>query len=202
MTSTADETRTESRSDLSAAVLVGAVLSLFGAPLLGRVDRLRYVDPSTTSSMLANSLVSWLVAGVLLALVVFWEGRGLTSIGLRAPTRAEAALGLGAGFGGVVFGLLVTGIAVLSLNLEQPETLSAISRLSRPVRLAVVGTAVVTEEVLWRGYPAWGLVGAIPQAVFTLVLLWVYVRSRNVVACMLAHGVINLLMIFALPAFL
>jgi membrane protease YdiL (CAAX protease family) len=103
-------------------------------------------------------------------------------------------------------------------NLDQPETLSAIPRLSVPIRLAIVGTAVVVEEILWRGYPierptevtgrlwvgagisglvflavhcpAWGLAGAVPQAVFTVVLVGVYVWSRNVV------------MIFVLPAFL
>ncbi|MFC6865341.1 CPBP family intramembrane glutamic endopeptidase [Halomicroarcula sp. GCM10025817] len=92
----------------------------------------------------------------------------------------------------------------------------------------IVVTAVVTEEILWRGYPierltevtgnvwigavvsgtvflavhfpAWGIVGAIPQAVFTLVIVGVYVWSRNVVACMLTHGVINVVMILVLPA--
>jgi hypothetical protein len=38
-----------------------------------------------------------------------------------------------------------------------------------------------------------------PQAVFTPVLVGVYVWSRNVVA---THAVINLVMIFVLPAFL
>ncbi|MFC7251506.1 CPBP family intramembrane glutamic endopeptidase [Halomicroarcula sp. GCM10025324] len=96
-----------------------------------------------------------------------------------------------------------------------------------PVQFGIVVTAVVTEEILWRGYPierlteltgsvwvgagvsgvvflavhfpAWGIVGAVPQAVFTLVLVGVYVWSRNVVACMISHGVINVLMILVLP---
>jgi membrane protease YdiL (CAAX protease family) len=180
--------------------------------------------------MLANSLSSWLLVGVLLGIVVYWEGRRLESVGLRLPTRAEVAVGLGAGLGAVVVGLLVTGVAVVTLNLDQPETLSAISRLSLPIQLAIVGTAVVVEELLWRGYPierlteltgrvwvgavvsgivflavhypAWGLVGAIPQAVFTVVLVGVYVWSRNVVVSMLTHGVINIVMILVLPAFL
>ena len=154
----------------------------------------------------------------------------MTSIGLRVPTRKETAVGLGAGLSGIVLGLLVTVIAVIALQLEQPETLTALSQLSLPVQLVIVGTAVVTEEILWRGYPierltevtgsvwiggavsgivflavhfpAWGLVGAIPQAVFTLVLVGVYVWSRNTVACMLAHGVINVLMIIVLPVVL
>ncbi|MFC7227983.1 CPBP family intramembrane metalloprotease [Salinirubellus salinus] len=230
MSSTASEVQHDSRSGVSVAVVVGLFLSLFGGPLLGQIDLPGWIESSTASSMLANSLGSWLLVGVLLGLVVYWEGRGVASIGLRLPTRTEVAVGLGAGLGAVVLGLLVTGVAVVTLNLDQPETLSAISRLSLPIQLAIVGTAVVVEEILWRGYPierlteltghlwvgaaisgvvflavhypAWGLVGAIPQAVFTVVLVGVYVWSRNVVASMLTHGVINVVMVLVLPAFL
>jgi membrane protease YdiL (CAAX protease family) len=230
MPSTASEAQHDSRSGVSVAVVVGLVLALFGGPLLGQVDLPRWIETSTAGSMLANSLSSWLLVGVLLGIVVYWEDRGLASIGLRLPTRTEVAVGLGAGVGGVVVGLLVTGVAVVTLNLDQPETLSAISQLSLPIQLAIVGTAVVVEEILWRGYPierlteltgrlwvgavvsgvvflavhypAWGLVGAIPQAVFTVVLVGVYVWSRNVVVSMLTHGVINVVMVLILPAFL
>nr|WP_231751335.1 CPBP family intramembrane glutamic endopeptidase [Halogeometricum sp. CBA1124] len=102
--------------------------------------------------------------------------------------------------------------------------------MSLPVKLALVGTAVVSEEILWRGYPierlteltgrlwvgaavsfvvflgvhypAWGLVGAIPQSVFTLALVGVYAWSRNAVASMLTHAVVNVCMVLVLPAFL
>lgn len=178
--------------------------------------------------MMANSLSTWLLAGVLLAIVVYWEGRELSSIGLRLPTRMEVAVGLGAGLGGVLLGLLVTGAAIVALDLSQPATLSSIQQLSIPIQIAIVGTAVIGEEILWRGYPierlteltghlwvgatvsglvflavhysAWGLAGAFPQAVFTVVLVGVYVWSRNVVVSMLTHGVINVVMIFILPA--
>jgi membrane protease YdiL (CAAX protease family) len=225
-----DKARRESRASLSFPVFVGLILSLFGTPLLGRLGLLRWVEVSAAGSFLATSLASWLLVGTILVLVVYWERRQLPSIGLRVPDRKEVAVGLGAGLGGAVLGLLVTGVAVVTLNLEQPETLSAIGQLSLPVQIAVVGTAVVTEEILWRGYPierlteltgsvwvgavvsgfvflavhfpSWGLVGAIPQAVFTVVLVGVYVWSRNIVASMLTHGIINLIMIFVLPAFL
>jgi membrane protease YdiL (CAAX protease family) len=51
-------------------------------------------------------------------------------------------------------------------------------------------------------FPAWGIVGAIPQAIFTLALVGVYLRTRNVVACILTHTVINVVMVLVLPAFL
>jgi membrane protease YdiL (CAAX protease family) len=225
-----DETGRESRRRVSAAVVVGLALSLFGVPVLGRLGLPDWVETSTTRSFLAASVESWLLVACVLALVVYWERRRPSSIGLRAPSRREAALGLGAGLGAVALGLLAVGVAVVALNVERPETLSAIGRLSTPVRIAVVATAAVTEEILWRGYPierlteltgsvwtgaavsgftflavhypAWGLVGAIPQTVFTLALVGVYVRSRNAVACMLTHGVINGLTLLVLPAVL
>ena len=230
MSSTPSGNRQLSRRELSVPVIVGLFVSLFGASLLGQLDLPRWVDATATRSFLANSLSTWLLVALVLAIVLYWEERRLTSIGLRAPTRRETAVGLGAGLLGVVLGLLSTGIAVVALQLEQPETLSALSRLSLPVQLVIVVTAVVTEEILWRGYPierlaevtgsvwigasvsgvvflavhfpAWGLVGAIPQAVFTVVIVGSYVWSRNVVACMLTHGVINVVMILVLPVFL
>lgn len=230
MPSTTGDTREGSHPNLSAAVIVGLIISLFGAPLLGRLDVPRWVDESVTRSFLANSLASWLLVVVLLVLVVYWERRRLASIGLEVPSLREAAVGIGAGLGGVVLGLVAIGVVVATLQLEQPETLSAISQLSLPVQVTIVTTAVITEEILWRGYPierlteltgniwigavvsgvvflavhypAWGLVGAIPQAVFTLVIVGVYVWSRNVVGCMCTHGVINALTILVLPALL
>ena len=211
-------------------VAVGLVLALFGVPMLWPLDLPTRLGTSTAGSMLVGSLTNWLVVATLLGIVRYWEERPLTSIGFRTPNPRQAGVALAAGLGGVGLGLLATGLAVVGLNLDRPETLSVIGRLSLPVKLALVGTAVVTEEVLWRGYPierlteltgrlwvgvgvsglvflavhypAWGLVGAVPQAVFTLVLLGVYVRSRNVVACMLTHAVINALMVLVLPAFL
>ena len=163
-------------------------------------------------------------------IVLYWERRRLTSIGLRVPRRREAAVGIGAGLFGVVLGLVAVGVAVVTLRLEQPETLWAISRPSLPAQVTIVATAVITEELLWRGYPierlteltgnvwlgaavsgfvflavhypAWGLVRVIPQAVFILVIVGVYVWSPNVVACMLTHDVINTLTILVSPAFL
>jgi len=223
-------TRSQSRSPVSPAVAVGLTVALFGISLLWPLDVPDRLADSTAGSMLVGSLTNWLVVGVLLAVVLYWERRRLASIGLETPDRRQTLVALGAGVGAVVLALLVTGLAVAAFDLEQPETLSTIEELSLPVKLVVVGTAVVTEELLWRGYPierlteltgtvwvgaatsavvflavhapAWGVVGAIPQAVFTLVLVGVYVWSRNVVACMLTHGVVNAVMLLLLPAVL
>jgi membrane protease YdiL (CAAX protease family) len=224
------ETHPNGSGGLSPAVVVGLALSLFGAVALGQVELPRWVAASATRSFLTNSLYNWLLVGAILALVVVWERRRLVSLGLELPGRRDVAVGIGAGLLATVAGLLVTGAAVTAFGLETPATLSAIGQLSLPVQIAIVGTAVITEEILWRGYPierltevtgsvwiagtvsglvflavhvpGWGLVGAIPQSVFTAVLVGVYVWRRNVVVTMLTHGVINGLVLLVLPAVL
>jgi membrane protease YdiL (CAAX protease family) len=209
---------------------VGLVVALFGIPLLGRLDVAAWLDATTTVAMLLTTLEKWLLAGALLALVVYWERRSVESIGLQLPGAREALAALGIGLGAVVLGLLATGVAVVTLGLDQPETLSTVSQLPLPVKVLLVLTAAVTEELLWRSYPIerlteltgrlwvgagvsavvflavhfpdWGVAGAVPQAVFTLVLVGVYVWRRNVVTCMITHAVINVVMILLLPAFL
>lgn len=211
-------------------VVVGLLLGLFGLPITGLLDIPATVADSLPTRMLVGTLENWVLVIALLGVVLYWEGRPLSSMGLRVPTRREIGVGLAAGFGAVFLGLLVTGIAVVTLGVEQPETLSVVASLPLSVKIALVGTAVITEEILWRGYPierigeltgrvwiggivsaivfvgvhypAWGLVGAIPQSVFALVLVGVYVWGRNVVTCMVTHGVINGIMLFVLPTFL
>jgi membrane protease YdiL (CAAX protease family) len=219
-----------SPSRLSLAVLVGLTVALFGSPLVGLLDLSERVGTTTAEALLLNSAVMWFLVTVLLGVVLFWEKRSLESIGLEAPSRHDAVVGVAAGVAGLVLGLLATGVAVAAFELDQPEALSTLAELSLPVKLVIVASAIVTEELLWRGYPIerltelsgsvwvgaiasfvvflavhypdWGLVGAIPQAVFTLALVGVYVKTRNVVACILTHGVINATMILVLPAFL
>jgi len=225
-----EDSQTATRPAHLPPVLVGLVLGLFGLQILGLLGLPASIAESRSTQMLLGTLENWVLVIALIALVIYWEGRPLASMGLRAPTVRETGVGLAAGLGAVVLGLIATGIAVVTLGIEQPETLSVIASLPFSVKLALVGTAVITEEILWRGYPierigeltghlwigaavsvivfvgvhypAWGLVGAIPQTVFALILVGVYVWGRNVVTCMVTHGVINAIMIFVLPTFL
>jgi len=225
-----DGHRSQSRPSISLGVVVGLVVALFGSPLLGLLDISDRLNTTAAGQLLLNSVIMWLLVAAILAIVLYWENRSVGSIGLETPSRREATVGVVAGVAGLVLGILATGIAVVAFQLERPETLSTLEELSLPVKLAVVGTAVVTEEVLWRGYPIerlteltgsiwigaatsvvvflavhypeWGVVGAIPQAVFTLAIVGVYVKTRNVVACILTHTVINVVMVLVLPAFI
>jgi membrane protease YdiL (CAAX protease family) len=225
-----EESRTLRRPANLSPVFVGLILGLFGLQIVGFLELPARITETQSTQLLVGTLENWGLVISLLALVVYWEGRPLSSMGLRMPTWRETGVGLAAGLGAVILGLLATGIAVVTLGIGQPETLSVIASLPFSVKLALVGTAVITEEILWRGYPierigeltgrlwigaavsvivfvavhypAWGLVGAIPQTVFALILVGVYVWGRNVVTCMVTHGVINAIMIFVLPTFL
>ena len=225
-----EDSQTSTRPATLPPVIVGLILGLFGLQIAGLLDVPAIIAESRSTQMLLVTLENWVLVIALIAVIIYWEGRPLSSMGLRVPTRRETGVGLAAGLGAVILGLLATGIAVVTLGIEQPETLSVIASLPFSVKLALVGTAVITEEILWRGYPieriaeltghlwigaavsgivfvgvhypAWGLVGAIPQTVFALVLVGVYVWGRNVVTCMVTHGVINAIMIFVLPTVL
>ncbi|TMT81455.1 CPBP family intramembrane metalloprotease [Haloterrigena sp. H1] len=218
----------QSRSSISLAVIVGLIVALFGSPIIGQLNLLDRFSTSPTGSLLLNSAIMWFLVVAVLAIVLFWEKRSVTSIGLEMLSRRQAGVGVAGGVGGLALGLLATGIVVAAFNLDQPETLSAINELPLLVKLVIVGTAVITEELLWRGYPIerlteitgslwigaatsfvvflavhypeWGLVGAIPQTVFTLALVGVYIRTRNVVACIITHTIINVVMVLVLPA--
>lgn len=224
------EPRSRDRSSPLPAVVVGLAIALFGNEVIGQLDLSTRLATSQAGGYLLSDAIKWVIVGVLLAIVLFWERRSLASIGLEMPSGREIGAALAAGVVAVVLGLFLTGLAVAALGLEQPAALSAVGRLPFLIQLIVVVTAVITEEIMWRGYPIerlaeltgrpwigavisgvvflgvhypdWGLAGAIPQSVFTLALVGVYVWSRNVLASMLTHGVINVLMVLVLPQLL
>lgn len=102
-----------------------------------------------------------------------------------------------------------------------------ISSLPTWLVVIIALTAGITEEVLFRGYPIerlaeltgelwvgaavtfvtftavhipfWGLGGAIQIGAWTLVVTVVYVRTRNLIACMLMHIANDLFAFVILP---
>ena len=224
------EARSRDRSSPLPAVVVGLVIALFGNEVIGQLDLSTRLAMSQVGGYLLSDAIKWVIVGALLAIVLFWERRSLASIGLKMPDGREIGIAVAAGLVAVMVGVFVTGVAVAVLGVEQPTALSAVGRLPFVIQLMVVVTAVITEEIMWRGYPIerlaeltgrpwigavvsgvvflgvhypdWGLAGAIPQSVFTLALVGVYVWSRNVLASMLTHGVINVLMVLVLPQLL
>ncbi len=175
----------------------------------------------------------WGLALAVVAIVLFWEGRPLASIGIEGGQY-------GAWAAGAMIGLTMVTFTVLSLHLGLQRGRSAIPEGSAQglkrltdmplwFRYAAVITAAVTEEILFRGYPierlqeitgnAW-LAAAIPLFVFVvahlggwsaghlvgvlfggLLLTAIYLVTRDLVACMITHALIDSTIIF-LPALL
>jgi membrane protease YdiL (CAAX protease family) len=171
--------------------------------------------------------LDWLHAALVVALVLYWERRPLSSIGVRATTRRDLAWSLAAFVVGVLT-FAVTAPVVQVLGLE--TTGSGIEWLaSFPVWFTVLVaiTAGVTEEVAFRGYPIerlaeltgsawvaggvtlavftalhvslWGVGGALQIGVWTVVVTVLYVRRRNLQACILMHVLNDLFAFVVLP---
>jgi membrane protease YdiL (CAAX protease family) len=169
----------------------------------------------------------WAVALALLGVVLFWERLPLASIGLRWPSLADCAWAVGF-FALGVLTFIPSSILVSVLGLGTVGTgIERLDGLSVPFRLAIVLTAAVTEEIVFRGYPIerlgalvgsrwlgaglalaifaalhtpiWGLGGAVQIGLWTVVVTALYAWRRSLPASMLMHGLNNLWAFIVLP---
>ncbi|NYE62820.1 membrane protease YdiL (CAAX protease family) [Duganella sp. 1224] len=178
-------------------------------------------------------LTMWGCCLAVVAWVLLWERRPLASIGIVADNHVAWLIG-------VALGATVLASSVLSviqaskggkaaLPADSEAGLTRLMATPAWFRWAVVLTAGVSEEILFRGYPIerlaelsgslW-LAALVPLAVFTLahlsgwspghlvgvlfgggLLTGLYLWQRDLVACMIAHMLIDSLIIF-LPALL
>lgn len=203
------------------ATIIGLLLAMGGTTLFAFLKNrgCRQVAMQPTVHLTAT----WGCCLALLCLVLLWEGRPLSSIGISGGNYLAWAIGA---IMGVT--LLVTSICSLLLGKGKiPEgSLEGVQRLgSLPwgFRVAIVLTAGITEEIAFRGYPIerlneitgnlW-LAAALPLAIFTLAHLsgWslghlvgvffggalltiLYLWQRDLIACMIAHALIDSLII-------
>lgn len=162
---------------------------------------------------------AWGVTLLLLVLIRFWECEPLSSVGLRRMSRQDALWAL-AGF--LLGGAIISGTIPLIHALGQRSTESGVRTLGElpfELRLLMVLTAGITEEIRYRGYlierlcrltgslaigaalscaffvlvhlPFWGPGAAIQIGLGSLVLYALYLKRRNLPACMLMHVLNN-----------
>jgi membrane protease YdiL (CAAX protease family) len=176
---------------------------------------------------------AWGSCLALLALVLLWERRPLASIGIAWGNYLAWLIG-------AALGLTILATSVISilqaskggkpaLPEDSAEGLNRLAGTPAWFRWAVVITAGVTEEIMFRGYPVerlhaltgnlW-IAALLPLTVFTLahlggwswghligvlfggsLLTGLYLWQRDLIACMIAHVLIDSLLIF-LPALL
>ena len=225
------KTKDSFNSRINLPVGIGLFISLFGITLLGElVSYINFKPDSYTAQLLFSDFRKWILTGILLAIIIFWEKRKLSSIKIEKPEVKTFLMAVGLGLVSVIVGVLTLGIFYNVLGLKQPEALSSVGNLPLVIKLFTITTAAITEEIFYRGYsierigeilnnyklgaiisgliflaihyPVWGLAGAIPQIIFAIFLIGFYLYKRNLIACIAMHWVINFSMIVVLPSFL
>lgn len=212
------------------ATAVGLFVAL-GLPFLVDIATGRSAeDLSQPSRIVLMISLEWFIALVLVAIVLFWERQPLGSIGIRMPARKDITLAFLAFIVGALT-FVVTAPVVQALGLQ--TTSPGIERLAQVpfiLRVAIVLTAGITEEILFRGFPIerlntltgrlgisaliaytvfvllhlpfWGVGGALQVGVWTIVVTLLYVARRNLTACMLMHILNDAYAFLLLPLFL
>lgn len=210
--------------------IIGIAIALGAAILLRQVLRPIYTPLDVESKVLAQIGIKWIITFVLLAIVVFWERESFSSIGIRRMNRQDV---LWAVVGFLVGGLLISGTIPLirSLGLTTTEAgLQKLGQLPFDLRILIVITSALTEEIQYRGYPIerllrltgnlnlsaaityaifvflhisfWTLGGAIQIGLGSLVLYAFYLWRRNLLGCMLIHFLNNSVAFLLLPELL
>jgi membrane protease YdiL (CAAX protease family) len=206
--------------------IVGVVIALFGLDLL---DFVLPDVSATERPLRWVLLVGphWLVMAAVLAIVVWVERRRLTSIGLKRPTLHDLGWGV-VGFVVGVLTFAVSRPLVELLGLSATGSgIQTLASLPVGIVVALAVTAGIAEEVLFRGYPIerlaaltgniwvgavltfvvftvahipfWGLGGALQIGGWTVVVTVLYVRRRNLPACILMHICNDLFAFVLLP---
>lgn len=169
----------------------------------------------------------WAVALILLAIVFLWERQSLASIGIKKMSWRDVLWGV-IGFIVGAFSFILTIPVVNALGLGATSGgISQLAQLPLALRIGIVLTAGITEEILARGYPIerlygltnrlglsaliayaafvllhipfWGLGGTIQIGVWSMVITILYVKRRNLLACMLMHILNNAYAFILLP---
>jgi membrane protease YdiL (CAAX protease family) len=217
-------------SDWPVAAIIGLLLAM-GVPTL---FALLYRDSkSQPMTMRRHLLTMWGCCLAVLAWLLLCEQRPLSSIGIVGGNYMAwligAALGLTILSTSVISVLQASKAGKAALPEGSEQGLTRLMATPSWFRWAVVLTAGITEEIMFRGYPIerlaelsgslW-LAALIPLTIFTLahmggwtlshlvgvlfgggLLTGLYLWQRDLAACMIAHVLIDSLIIF-LPALL
>jgi membrane protease YdiL (CAAX protease family) len=202
------------RPERRAATWIGLSLAL-GAPIVLALALGSARRTGGDVSFVRTIVVDWVFAILLLAIVRFGERLSLSSIGLRRVSVGDVLWGVG-GFvlGGLVFAVTTPLVQLFGLG-DTSQGIARLAQSSMGLRVAIVLTAGITEEILFRGYPIerlytltgrlplaglisyvvfvllhlafWGVGGTIQIGAWALIVTWLYVRRRSLAACMIMH---------------
>ncbi len=193
-------------------VALGLPFVISAPNLLSGARREDLLMPSQVGLLIAQE---WAVVLVLLAIVFFWEKQSWTSIGVKKMSWRDVLWGV-IGFVVGAFSFVLTIPVVTALGLGTTSSgIGQLAQIPLGLRIGLVLTAGITEEILSRGYPIerlysltnrlglsaviaygafvllhipfWGLGGTIQIGVWSVIITVLYVKRRNLLACMLMH---------------
>lgn len=186
------------------------------------------VDPAALGHFVTNVerdiIFKWVRSIGLILLVVLWERKPLSSIGLKRVSWQDIFVVIGAYF--LVF--LIGHFLDIVLPKRLPSDVQLATMLFPfPLRAAMVLTAAVTEEIESRGFlierleaitgstsisagvaffvfllqhaTSWGIAHAVRTALWTTVLIGVYLWRRNLLACISLHLLADGTALLAIP---
>jgi membrane protease YdiL (CAAX protease family) len=177
---------------------------------------------SQVPMILVNEAFMWTLTLAVLAIVLFWERRPLSSIGLVRPTSAAIQVGCA-----LTVGLLILALAAgavfeaLGFSMGNDEQVATIVAMPVWLQLFAAISAGFTEEILFRGYsierlgeltgrrwvgaaltivifgaihaPFWGVGHALVAGLSGLWLSLIYLWRRNLWTNITAHALLDIL---------
>jgi membrane protease YdiL (CAAX protease family) len=207
------------------STLIGVVVA-FGWPLLLLIPGLSTHQITNVHDDIVNVSVKWLVVIVLCVIAFVVQRREPSEFGIRILGWRDALAALG----GVIVAFILGGTA--SRVVAMPSSLSDLHKIAAVplnLRIAVVLTAAVCEEFMYRGFgieeivhltgKRW-LAGLLSLILFTFshaglygmsatliipalvgaVLTALYLWRRNLPSCMLMHAIMDAIFIIVIPA--
>jgi CAAX protease family protein len=204
----------------------GIGLALLGWPLVLLASRLLGRDTLS----FPPRLFGWVLAGLCAVLAATISPSGIASLGVRAVSIETLVLGVATAAGTLVLfaaiGFIQRAMGLLNADIAMFARVTALAPLHK---FFLVMTAGVTEEILYRGY-AVGLgqdlfgsvwvAASLSLLVFTLAHLnWrashlisvavaggavtvLFVLSRDLAACILAHTLVDGVAVALMPGYL
>ncbi len=171
----------------------------------------------------------WSIVFLLFILITLWEHQSLASIGFRTLSYREILWGFAGFFVGILsFALTTPLIRKLHLNTTS-EGVTRLATVPLGLRVVLVLTAGIAEEIMFRGYAIerltaltgslaigagmaylvfvllhlsfWGPGGTIQIGVWTLLVTILYVLQRNLWPCILMHILNDAYAFILMPVF-